>query len=97
MVTIKEKESYIELELFDGETKIGNAEVDVANKMLSMFDVYEPYQNKGYGTEALKQLVDKYDIDILWVRSDNKRAIHVYEKCGFEMSEPTMYSMIRRR
>ena len=94
-ITIKEKESYIELELFDGETKIGNAEVDVANKMLSMFDIYEPYQNKGYGTEALKQLIDKYDIDILWVRSDNKRAIHVYEKCGFEIDESTMYSMVR--
>lgn len=95
-ITIKEQESYIELELFDGETKIGNAEVDVANKMLSRFEIYEPYQNKGYGTEALKQLIDKYDIDILWVRSDNKRAIHVYEKCGFEIDESTMYSMVRR-
>lgn len=96
MVTIKERESYIELELFDGETKIGNAEVDVANKMLSMFDIYEPYQNKGYGTEALKQLIDKYDIDILWVRSDNDNAIHVYEKCGFKIEKATMYSMVRR-
>lgn len=96
MVAIKERESYIELELFDGETKIGNAEVDVANKMLSMFDIYEPYQNKGYGTEALKQLIDKYDIDILWVRSDNDNAIHVYEKCGFKIEKSTMYSMVRR-
>lgn len=96
MVTIKEQETYVELELFDGETKIGNAEVDIANKMLSRFEIYEPYQNKGYGTEALKQLIDKYNIDILWVRSDNKRAIHVYEKCGFEMDESTMYSMVRR-
>ena len=95
MVTIKEQEQYIELELFDGETKIGNAEVDVANKMLSRFEIYEPYQNKGYGTEALKQLIDKYDIDNLWVRSDNKRAIHVYEKYGFEIDESTMYSMVR--
>jgi len=95
MVTIKEQEQYIELELFDGETKIGNAEVDVANKMLSRFEIYEPYQNKGYGTEALKQLIDKYDIDNLWVRSDNKRAIHVYEKYGFEIDESAMYSMVR--
>jgi RimJ/RimL family protein N-acetyltransferase len=95
MVTIKEQETYVELELFDGETKIGNAEVDVANKMLSRFEIYEPYQNKGYGTEALKQLIDKYNIDVLWVRSDNKRAIHVYEKCGFEIDESTMYSMVR--
>lgn len=25
--------------------------------------------------------------------ANNKRAIHVYEKCGYEIKEPTMYKM----
>lgn len=47
-------------------------------------------QNKGYGKEALMRSVE-YGFDILGlnriflaVYTDNERAIHVYQKCGFK-------------
>lgn len=97
MISIKRNEAYEELELFDNGIKIGEAEIDITNDMLSRFVIYEPYQDKGYGTSVLKMLIEKYNISNLWVRADNERAIHVYEKCGFEIDEPTMYSMVRRK
>lgn len=46
------------------------------------------FQDKGYGTEAIKKLINEVDQDIvkqiyLEVRPNNERAIRVYEKCGF--------------
>lgn len=93
MIEIKENELYQEIELFDGNQKIGEAEVDIKGKMLSRLVIYEPYQNKGYGTEIVKNLKDRYGCDCLWVTADNDRAIHVYEKCGFKKVKPTMYLM----
>lgn len=95
MITAKENELYREIELFDGDVKIGEAEVDLKGHMLSRLVIFEPYQNKGYGTEAVKMLVEIYGLDNLWVRSDNTRAIHVYEKCGFHISKQTMYEMVK--
>lgn len=89
----KKKEFYRELELYDGDIKIGEAEVDVDGKMLSRLVIYEPYQNKGYGTEIVKMLCRDYGCYCLWVNADNDRAIHVYEKCGFKKVKPTMYLM----
>jgi predicted GNAT family acetyltransferase len=89
----KENEIYKELELFDGDTKIGEAEVDIKGKMLSRLVIFEPYQNKGYGTKIVKELTEKYDLNVLWVNADNSRAIHVYEQCGFKQTKPTMYMM----
>lgn len=47
------------------------------------------YQGKGYGTEAIKLLINKAkQADIrkiyLEVHPDNRRAIKAYEKCGFK-------------
>lgn len=89
----KENETYKELELYHGDTKIGEAEVDIAGKMLTRITIYEPYQNKGFGTEVLKMLCRDYGCKCLWVRADNERAIHVYEKCGFKKVKPTTYLM----
>lgn len=93
VIDIKENEIYIEIELYRGETKIGEAEVDLRNKMLAKLVIYEPYQNQGYGTEVVKMLMEKYNFNNLWVKADNERAIHVYEKCGFKINKPTMYEM----
>lgn len=86
-------EIYMELELFDGDTKIGDAEIDVKGRMLSRLNIFEPYQDKGYGQEIVKMLRRDYHINCLWVNADNERAIHVYEKCGFRKIKPTMYLM----
>ena len=92
-VHYKTNEMYQELELYDGDIKIGEAEIDITNKMLSRLVIFEPYQNKGYGTSVVKALIDEYGCNCLWVNADNERAIHVYEKCGFRIVKPTMYLM----
>ena len=95
---LEEKEHYIEIDikLSDG-TLIGTAEIEPNEKMLERFVIFEPYQNKGYGQQVLSDLIDDYGIKKLWVRSDNKRAIHVYEKAGFEKSHETMFEMCKRQ
>ena len=94
-MTYKENELYQEIKLYDGEIEIGECEVDIKGKMLSRLVIYEPYQNKGYGTKIVQELTEKYGLNVLWVNADNKRAIHVYEKCGYRITEPTMYKMER--
>jgi len=92
-VRIKENELYQEVELFIGNTKVGEAEIEVTKRMLSRFVIYEPYQNKGYGTRILKELMRMYMLTNLWVEADNDRAIHIYEKLGFKKTKSTMYLM----
>ncbi len=95
MITIKENEIYQEIELFVEDEKIGEAEIELKGKMLSRLSVFPPYQNKGYGTEVVKLLTEKYGCECIWVNADNKRAIHTYEKNGYVVSEPTMFLMKR--
>lgn len=95
MITTKENELYQEIELFADGEKIGEAEIEIKEKMLSRLSIFPPYQGKGYGTKIVNMLNEKYGCDVLWVNADNKRAIHVYEKNGYEISEPTMYLMKR--
>ena len=92
-VRINENELYQEVELFIGDTKVGEAEIEVTKRMLSRFVIYEPYQNKGYGTRILNELMRMYMLTNLWVNADNDRAIHLYEKFGFKIIKPTMYLM----
>lgn len=96
-VNLTENELYQEIAicLEDG-TKIGEAEVELKSKMLSRFVIFEPYQNKGYGTEVVKMLNEKYKCNCLWVNADNERAIHTYNKCGYKLDKPTMYLMTLR-
>ena len=94
-MTYKENELYREIEIFLGDTKVGEAEVDLKNKMLSRLSIYEPYQNKQIGTQVVADLTKEYGLTNLWVNADNERAIHVYEKCGYRKVKPTMYLMER--
>ena len=95
MITLKENELYQEIELFvDGE-KIGEAEVDIKGKMLSRLSIFPSYQNKGYGSQIVNMLNEKYGCEVLWVNADNERAIHVYEKNGYVKLKPSMYLMKR--
>lgn len=93
MITFKENELYQEIDLLADDQKIGEAEIDIKNKMISRLWIYEPYQDKGLGTEVVKKLNEKYSCDVLWVKADNARAIHVYEKNGYKIQNPTMYLM----
>lgn len=96
-IEYKVNELYREIELFHDGIKIGEAEVDVNGKMLSRLNIYEPYQGKEYGTEVVRELTERYGLIDLWVNADNARAIHVYEKCGYTIKEPTMYRMVREK
>ena len=93
---LEEKEHFVEIDikLSDG-TLIGTAEIEPNEKMLERFVIFEPYQNKGYGQMVLSDLIDAYGIKKLWVRSDNERAIHVYEKAGFGRTKEKMFEMER--
>lgn len=93
MIELKENELYQEIGIYLGETQIGEMEVDLKGKMLSRLIVYEPYQNNGYGQEIVKLAKEQYGCNCLWVRADNAKAIHVYEKLGFIKQNPTMYLM----
>ena len=95
MIEFKENELYLEIEICVDDEKIGEAEIELNGKMLSRLSIFPPYQNKGYGTEIVKMLNEKYGCNVLWVNADNKRAIHKYEKNGYTIKEPTMYLMTR--
>ena len=89
---IKKTETYIEHDIIVDGTKIGTVELCPEQHLIARLVIFEPYQNKGYGTQVVKELL-KSGYNCLWVRSDNPRAIHVYEKCGFKKVKPTMYLM----
>lgn len=95
---IKEAELYQELSLYDDDgTLIGEAEVELKSCMLAKLVIYPPYQDKGYGTQVVKQICDKYGCDNLWVKADNERAIRVYQKCGFKVGKATMLEMRKEK
>lgn len=92
LVEVKETERFVENYICVDSEKIGIVELNPQTKEISRLCIYEPYQNKGYGTAVVKQLVEK-GYRKLWVRSDNPRAIHVYEKCGFKKKGCVMFEM----
>lgn len=95
-MTYRENEHYREIELFnDDGVKVGEAEVDTKGKMLSRLTIFEPHRMKGYGEQAVNDLTDTYGLNVLWVNADNAVAIHTYEKCGYHITQPTMYEMVR--
>ena len=90
---IEKTETFVEHNIIVGGTKVGTVELCPERHEISRLIIFEPYQNKGYGTEVVKELVEQ-GYKSLWVRSDNPRAIHVYEKCGFVRSETQMFEMV---
>ncbi len=49
----------------------------------------EQYRNKGIGTDILKNTVNEYNIVYLWVYKENKRAISLYKRLGFNIIDET--------
>ena len=89
---IVKDETFIENDIIVDGTKVGTVELCPERNEISRLVIFEPYQNKGYGTEVVKSLVEQ-GYNSLWVRSDNPRAIHVYEKCGFVRVYTHMFEM----
>ncbi len=57
--------------------------IEIAN-----FNVLDDYQDKHIGTSLINELISKYEGVVanitLEVKSDNIKAIHIYEKMGFK-------------
>ena len=64
--------------------------VSVTGSLIEDLYILPEMQNKGYGKEAIRRLIDyafkeiKLDRLFLKVYKDNSRAIHVYQECGFK-------------
>ena len=53
------------------------------NSFLHSVEVYEQFRNNGYGYYIVKYMIDKYDVDTLYVENNNIAAIKLYKKFGF--------------
>lgn len=89
---IEKTETFIEHDIIVNDTKIGTVELCPEHNEIARLVIFEPYQNQGYGTDVVKKLLAQ-GYKSLWVRSDNPRAIHVYEKCGFVRGKTYMFEM----
>lgn len=58
-------------------------------KLLDEIYLEEEYRNKGIGTEIIKDILNNNDIVYLWVYKENKKAISLYKKIGFNVIEET--------
>jgi len=70
-------------------------------KLLDEIYLEEEYRNKGIGTDIIKKVIYDNDIVYLWVYKENKRAVSLYKKLGFNVIEETesrfYMKYIRRR
>lgn len=80
-----------------GEIK-GDIYDDIHAIELCDYEIYPKYQNKGYGSKALKKFIDQlknqYDLVYCFVDKDNERAIHVYEKFGKKKDVGNQYQFV---
>jgi len=58
-------------------------------KLLDEIYLEEEYRNKGIGTDIIKKVIYDNDIVYLWVYKENKRAVALYKKLGFNVIEET--------
>lgn len=94
-ISIKETEVYKEFDiLLDGEV-IGSAEIKYPQMTLNNFFLYPQYRDKGYGQQAIKQLVDNFGVTNLWVSPENEIAKHIYEKNEFITDDKPLFIAMR--
>jgi len=91
-----EEKKTVNLLAFDGELLVGSADVVSgvgAEQHVGLFGIIlrKEYRNKGIGTMLMKKIlaetqknIENLEIITLSVFSDNKPAIHLYQKLGFK-------------
>ena len=90
---IEKTETFVEHNIIVDGVKVGTVELCPERHEISRLIIFEPYQNQGYGTQVVQELIQR-GYKSLWVRSDNPRAIHVYEKSGFQRGDTQMFEMV---
>ena len=91
---IRKTDTFTENDIFIDGIKVGELELCPEQHEISRLTIYEPYQNKGYGSKVINDLVQQ-GYTKLWVRTDNEHAMHVYKKCGFSEAATRMIEMIK--
>ena len=78
----------VEILFYDEGIKVGEACTayfgEKPNSFLHGLEVDKPHRNNGYGSAIVAYMVDKYDVDTLYVENDNMIAINLYKKFGFK-------------
>lgn len=54
---LEKTETFVEHNIIVDGTKVGTVELCPERHKISRLIIFEPYQNKGYGTEVVKELV----------------------------------------
>ena len=54
------------------------------NSFLHGLEVNEQFRNNGYGSSIVEYMINKYDVDTLYVERRNIIAIELYKKFGFK-------------
>ena len=57
--------------------------------LLDEIFIEEEYRNKGIGTNVIKNVLKNNNVVYLWVYKENKRAISLYKRVGFEIINET--------
>ena len=61
---------------------------DDGNLLNELF-IEEKFRNNGIGTDIIKNIIRENDIVYLWVYKENKQAISLYKKLGFNVIDET--------
>lgn len=84
-----ENEEGLEIVFYDKGIKVGEACTvyfnGKPNSFLHGLEVNEQYRNNGYGSAIVVYMIDKYNVDTLYVERNNMIAISLYEKFGFKI------------
>lgn len=78
-----------EIVFYDKEMQVGKACTTnfegKPNSFLHGLEVNKQFRNNGYGSAIVAYMVDKYDVDTLYVANNNMIAISLYKKFGFKI------------
>lgn len=75
--------------IFDKDTLIGSIHCELAGKTMYLsLLIFPEYQNKGYGTKTLEDIINKtipldFEVIEVAINDDNHPSLHLFEKVGF--------------